>query len=216
MQKKDHSEKSLRARQRGIGRMSDQSKVLLTLDDGDIIVAKRFGYVDGGLMGIHAECDDGTFTLFAVKSNPTNAEFHEIEVPADASYEEKKKAVEDATGWESDDEFPWLDTDENGDAVPGMDTLERINNWLNAEIELEMLEYWGQREAGEYAPGFALMDALSDDEQLALGLREQDLGGPASSVPCVTTTATLEKLNEIIAANALPFIFVDDEGSEQL
>jgi hypothetical protein len=28
----------------------------------------------------------------------------------------------------------------------------RINSWLGAEIELEMLEYWGQREAGRYAP----------------------------------------------------------------
>jgi hypothetical protein len=44
MQKKDQSEKGLRARQRGIGRMSDHPKVLLTFEDGDIIVAQRSGY----------------------------------------------------------------------------------------------------------------------------------------------------------------------------
>jgi hypothetical protein len=44
MQKKDHSEKSLRARQRGIRRMSDHPKVLPTFEDSHIIVAKRSGY----------------------------------------------------------------------------------------------------------------------------------------------------------------------------
>jgi hypothetical protein len=58
------------------------------------------------------------------------------------------------------------------------------------------------------------MDALSIDEQETLGLRDQDMGGPASSVPCVTTTADLEELNDIIGRKKLPFVFVDEEGPE--
>jgi hypothetical protein len=93
----------------------DMSNVLLTLYDGDVIVAKRFGYLSGELMGIRALCDDGTFNLFAVKSNPTNAEFHDIQIAADATYDEKKRAVEEATGWKSEDEFPWLDGETGND-----------------------------------------------------------------------------------------------------
>lgn len=191
------------------------TKVLLTLYDGEVIVAKRFGFLSGELMGVRALCDDGTFRLFAVKSNPTNAEFHDIQAAADATYEEKKKAVEEATGWESEDELPWLDIegdDEDDDGATNL--LERINTWLESEVELDELECWGARKAGEYVPGFELMDALSVDERDLLGLREQDMGGPASSVPCVTTTASLEELNGMIERKKLPFVFVDEVGPE--
>jgi hypothetical protein len=191
--------------------MSGLPRVLLTIEDGDMIVAKRFRYLSNELMGIAALCDDGTHKLFAVKSNPTNAEFHDIKVAADASYEEKKRAIVEATDWE-DEEFPWLETDENGDAVPGTDTPQRVTDWLNAEIDIEQLESWGETVAGPYAPGFVLMDALTKDERRALGLREQDNGGPASSVLVVTTTASIEELNDMLSRKNLPFIFIDDEG----
>jgi hypothetical protein len=62
MQKKDHSEKSLRARQRGMWRMRGQSKALLALGAGDIIVVRPFGNVAGGLMAVRAARDAGTTT----------------------------------------------------------------------------------------------------------------------------------------------------------
>ena len=47
-------------------------------------------------------------------------------------------------------------------------------------------------------------------------MREGDLGGPASSVPCVACDASLEELNRVIAQKDLPFHFVDDEGSSEI
>jgi hypothetical protein len=59
------------------------------------------------------------------------------------------------------------------------------------------------------------MEALTSDEQKALGMRHADLGGPASSVPCVSTTAGIDDLNKMLAAKKLPFVFLDDEGPEE-
>jgi hypothetical protein len=193
--------------------MSDGPRVLLTFERRGIIVAKQFGYVDGGIRGVVAVCDDGSSRLFAVKSDPTNAEFYKIKIVANASQDDQRKAVEDATRW-SEDEFPWVETDSKGDVIEGTDTLGRMNAWLNAETKLENLEYWGLELAGQYAPGFAIRKALSSDEQSTLGLREVDLGGPISSVPCIFTTASIDELNKILAAKKLPFVFIDDEGPE--
>jgi hypothetical protein len=44
-----------------------ESKVLLTLENG-VIVAKRYRFVSGGVLGITAFCDDGTWKLYAVGS----------------------------------------------------------------------------------------------------------------------------------------------------
>jgi hypothetical protein len=79
----------------------------------------------------------------------------------------------------------------------------------------DLLETWGAREAGEYAPGFELMHCLPLEDVKRLGLRERDLGGPASSVPCVSTRASASELNAVISAHALPFLVVDEEGSEE-
>ena len=68
---------------------------------------------------------------------------------------------------------------------------------------------------GLYAPGFSLMAHLSDKEKKALRMGEADLGGPASSVPCVATGASIEQLNQIISKKGLPYLFVDAEGPEE-
>jgi hypothetical protein len=185
--------------------MSDEPKVLLTLEEGDIIVCKRFGYPGGNLIGVVADCDDGSKRLFAVDAEPTNAQFYDIKVASDASYEEKLKAIESALE----------EIDDRGEDVPDTSTLEQINAWLNAEAAMDeyQLEEWGGK-VSPYAPGFAIEEALTVEEAKALGLRQQDMGGPASSVPCVSTTASLDELNKILAAKKLPFVFIDDEGPE--
>jgi hypothetical protein len=48
-----------------------------------------------------------------------------------------------------------------------------------------------------------------------LGFRERNLGGPASSVPCVSTRASVAELNAVIVAHGLPFLVVDDEGPQE-
>jgi hypothetical protein len=76
------------------------------------------------------------------------------------------------------------------------------------------LEDWVE-DANQYAPGFAIWDALTSEEPKALGLRAQDLGGPASSPWCVSTTVRIEKLNSVLARKQLSFVFVDDAGPEE-
>ena len=185
--------------------MSAEPKVLLTFEDGDIIVAKRFGHAGKGLIGVTAACDDGSRRLFAVNANPSNAELWRIEVGAAASYEEKREAIE----------WTMKELDERGDDVPDLSTLEQIDAWLLAEAPMDeyQLQEWAE-EANQYAPGFAIQEALTSEERKALGLRVQDLGGPASSVWCVSITASMDEMNKLLAAKKLPFIFVDDEGPE--
>jgi len=191
-----------------------ESKVLLTLEDG-VIVAKRYRYVSGGLMGADVLCEDGTWKLYAVDDNPTNSEYYGIDLPPGSTYEETRKAVLDATGWSFDEEFRWAKTDEKGDLIPGTDTEERLLTWLNSPVDRCDLETWGDRECGEYAPGFELMASLPVEDVKRLGFRERDLGGPASSVPCVSTRASVAELNAVITAHGLPFLVVDDEGPQE-
>jgi hypothetical protein len=78
-----------------------------------------------------------------------------------------------------DEEFLWIETDKNGDAVPGTDTNERITSWLNKQIndDYDLLEHWGQRTSTQYAPGFALMSSFSKKEIDVLKIWIGDLGG---------------------------------------
>jgi hypothetical protein len=193
-----------------------KSKVLLTLEHG-VIVAKRYQYVSDGLMGAAVLCEDGTSKLYVVDQNPTFRQYYGIDVAPGSTYEETRKAVLDATGWSSEEEFQWAETDEKGDLIPGTDTEGRLQAWLNSHLDdnYDLLETWGAREASEYAPGFELMHCLPIEDVKRLSLREGDLGGPASSVPCVSTRASASELNAVISAHALPFLVVDDEGSEE-
>jgi hypothetical protein len=192
-------------------------KVLLTLEDGRVISAKRYQWVYGDEeTGIAAKCDDGSSHYFVDISHPTNTEFYGIEISDNATYAGMKKAVEAATGWTEDEEFPWLETDKAGDAIPGTATLERITKWLNAGVDLNRLEYWGGRTSTQYAPGFVILSSLTEDEKSALKMGEANLGGPASSVPCVMTGASIPELNWMLSHKGLPYVFVDADGSEEV
>jgi hypothetical protein len=154
-----------------------ESNVLLTLEDG-VIVAKRYHRVGGGIMGVAADCEDGTSKLYAVDDNPTYRQYYGIDVVPGATYEETRRAVLDATGYSSPEEFQWAETDDNGDLIQGTDTEERLLAWLNSPLDdndYVLRESWGAREAGEYAPGFELMMSLPIEDVKRLGLRERDL-----------------------------------------
>jgi hypothetical protein len=86
---------------------------------------------------------------------------------------------------------------------------------LDPDEDFELLCTWGEHESTHYAPGFELMRSLPAQDVERLGLVEADLGGPASSVPCVATRASIAELNAAIAAHGLPFLVVDEEGSEE-
>jgi hypothetical protein len=59
------------------------------------------------------------------------------------------------------------------------------------------------------------MASLPVEDVKRLGFRERNRGGPASSVPCVSTRASVAELNAVIAAHGLPFLVVDDEGPQE-
>jgi len=190
-------------------------RLLLTREEG-VIVAKRYWLVDSGdEISIAALCDDGSNEFFVEKAHPTYREYYGVEVPDDAGYEKRRQAVSEATGGKYED---WIETDENGDVVPETEKDERLTAWLNSKVDAYHLDYWDGRSgrvASQYAPGFRLMWSLSEKDISRLGMREGDLGGPASSVPCVVCEVSLEELNRMIEKNDLPFILVDDEGSQE-
>lgn len=190
-------------------------RVLLTRE-GNIIVAKFYSFLGQGLMGVAARCDDGSVVLYSCSANPTNREYYRVDVSDAANYEAKRSAVLRATGWSSDEEFEWLETDSNGDVIPGTDTNATITAWLNRDIREELLESWCSGSVSQYAPGFEIMARLTPREIDQLKMREANLGGPASSVPCVASLATLQALNDVLKRKNLPFIFVDDEGSREV
>ena len=200
------------------------NRVLLTLDD-QIISAKHFSYVcdeDGHDCGVCvvAENEDSEFYVF--DGNPTVADYYGITLAGDAAYEEKKQAILAATGWTSEEEFDWLETDGQGEVVPGTDTDATITQWLRRplmesgrEPYIDFYFSYGSRTSTQYTPGFLILESLPADEREALQIRESDLGSPASSVPCVSTKASIHELNWAVTRHGLPFVFVDAEGSEE-
>jgi hypothetical protein len=193
---------------------AEASRVLLALDRG-VIVAADFDYVDdNGLNGVIVRCDDGGSESYLVDS-PTMAEYYGLEWPEGASYEEKKQAVMAAAGWDYDEECEWLQVEENGDALPEYETDEVIDAWLDSlisDVDIDRYLHFGERISTEYTPGFIIWDALTEEHRARLGLRESDLGGPASSVPCISTDASIDELNEALEQHGLPFTFFDEDG----
>ena len=55
----------------------------------------------------------------------------------------------------------------------------------NSEIvdDYDLLEHWGNRTVSQYAPGFAIMQSLTPDEQEELQMVELDLGGQRRQFP---------------------------------
>ena len=195
--------------------LSSEPKLMLTLDKG-VISAKEFSWVSNGLIGCDALQTDGSRRLFAENAHPTELEFYGLdESIRTLPFAEKKLMVFKATGLDDRDELPWLECDSTGEPIEGQVEFDLLDAWLDKIITFEDERYysWGSRTASQYAPGFELMNLLSAKDQNDLGLREVDRGGPASSVPCVAMSASVQKFNQLMEARRLPYVMVDDEGA---
>jgi hypothetical protein len=117
-----------------------------------------------------------------------------------------------ATGLDDRDELPWLEYDNAGNSIHGQIEPDLLEAWLFKTVSDDRLENWGSHTASQYAPGFEIINSLDATDSRSLGLHEVDLGGPASSVPCVAITASIDEFNQMIRARGLPYVMVDDEG----
>ena len=200
------------------------NRVLLTLN-GEVISAKSFSYVfdeTGDCCGVCVVAENEDSEFYVVDGNPTIADYYEIALADDATYDEKKRAILAATGCTCEEEHDWLEMDDQGEVVPGTDTDATITQWLRRplmesgrEPYLDFYFSYGSRTSTQYTPGFLILESLPADEREALQIRESDLGSPASSVPCVSTKAAIHELNWALQRYGLPFVFVDAEGSEE-
>jgi len=203
-------------------------RVRLSLEE-DAIVTKFYTELydpeSGNVAGITAQCDDGSEEFFVCDTpDPTFADIFGIVVSDEATYDEKKRVLMAATGWNHDEEFLWLETDENGCALPGTDNNETLTKWLKtkascgtSDYEVDTLRHWiSENIPDKYFPGFRILSALSESECLTLGIRQRDMGGPASSMPYVAANASIADLNSALAAAELPFVFVDNEGAVEV
>jgi hypothetical protein len=200
------------------------NRVLLTLD-GQVISAKHFSYVcdeTGDCCGVCVVAENEDSAYYVVEGSPTVADYYGIDVVDDATYDEKKQAILAATGWTSEEAFDWREIDAQGNIVPGSDTDATITQWLQRPLRefggepyMDFYFSYGSRTSTQYTPGFIILDSLPADEREALEIRESDLGDPASSVPCVSTRASIHELNWALKRHGLPFVFVDAEGPEE-
>lgn len=202
--------------------MSEQpeSPVLLGLYRGVIAFDQWVDVENETERGVAAKCLDGSERFYVALSNPSYGDCFGIDPSQHASFEELRRATMEAGGWGDEDQFPWCDLDDDDEVLPETDTLERLVAWLKSPLgsdgwtdwEWSLMERWAVDEATIYAPGLQIYSALPDSERRELSLSYADLGGPASSVPCVTAQASLDKFNEAMRLRSLPFLFVSEHA----
>ena len=78
----------------------------------------------------------------------------------------------------------------------------------------ERLEDSGDGRNSEYGVALGILDALPESARRALGLKRVDLGGPASSVPAVRMTGSLEQFNWIMRLHKLPYVLVTEHEED--
>jgi hypothetical protein len=132
---------------------------------------------------------------------PTRAEVLHVENPEFAAlpYSAKKATIMKELGY-----CPWIEnTDEPDEQADSEDCLDR---WLAQIVDWDEFVGWLPREMSQHLPGYDLLSALDRATQKRLGLREVDLGGPASGgCWAIKTEASREELNEALVAADLPF-----------
>src|SRR5262249_24608394 len=112
-------------------RNTKEPKLLLTLED-NVISAKEYSWVSGGLIGCTALMTDGSRRLFAENENPTELEFYGLdESIRPLALDEKKRRIFEATGFVERDELPWLEYDSEGNHVEGQDEAYLLDAWLS-------------------------------------------------------------------------------------
>jgi hypothetical protein len=198
-----------------------KSPVLLALYRGIIAFDQWVEVENETERGVAAKCQDGSDWFYVALSNPTYGDCFGVDVSQHASFESLRTATMEAVGWGEDDQLPWCDLDDDDKVLTETDTLERLVAWLQSVLgsdgwtdwEISLMERWAVDEATIYAPGMQIYSALSDTERKELSFSYGDArGGPGSRIPCVTSKASLGKLNEAMCARSLPFLFVSESS----
>ncbi len=183
----------------------------LVLEDG-ILIAKEYTYVDSlGEAGVAVRCSDGSWSVHTIKAIPSERDYYGVQLPPrDLPFAEKRELVIEQAGLDPD-YLPWVEYDKAGDPLPETDTEERLEAWLDSDVVGDRLETWGGGRTSEHGIALQILDVLSDAERRRLGMRQVDLGGPASSVPAVAMTGSRAQFNWIMRVHRLPFVLVESE-----
>jgi hypothetical protein len=145
---------------------------------------------------------------------PTEREFYGIELPQHRILYARKRALVIEQASLDPDDLPWVEYDANGNAVAGTDSEARLEAWLDQEVTGERLDGWGYGRSSEYGDALDLLEALPESARRTLGLARIDLGGPASSVPAVQMTGSLEQFNWIMRLHKLPYVLVTEHEED--
>jgi hypothetical protein len=187
----------------------------LILED-DVLVAREFSIIDGsdGDCGVSVRCSDGSESVHVHSMEPTEREFYGFELPQHRILYAKKRALVIEQASLDPDDLPWVEYDPNGNPVAGTDSEARLEAWLNQVVTDERLDGWGEGRNSEYGVALDLLDALPESARGTLGLKRVDLGGPASSVPAVRMTGSLEQFNWIMRLHKLPYVLVTEHEED--
>ena len=196
--------------------MNDQrtsTKILVELDTSDtkpgfaILRLVDWDYLaTDDEIGLRARCEDGSWQSIAEKL-PSYADYHGIEFSVGTPLRQIKAQSCAEFGCE-EEELPWLTFGAGSEVLAESDSLEAAKAWLNKPIDMSQDQYcdYGNHGVTEYAPGFALANCASAEEREELSVQEVDLGGPASSVPCIVVKDAPELIAAFLERHALDYV----------
>ena len=196
------------------------SRLRLELD-GDIINAPDVGYGENYNISVVFYHDKGKIEYGA--DIPTRREYLVAQMSgfadkgwAQLTYEEKKLKISefcDGDGLMSWNRS-WVESNDNQEIDKSTDTEERLNQWLDEEIEdngdCNVIEYvvgHSGDSVSEYLPGLEIYEFLSEAERAQLGMTLCNLGGPAHGDHPAVRLSEVDKLEGLFLNNDLPFYF---------
>lgn len=185
--------------------------------ENNVLVAREFSLIEGadGESGVSVRCSDGSCSCYVQSMQPTEREFHDIKLPQRRILYARKRALVIDQADLDPDNLPWVEYNSAGIPVPGTDSAARLEAWLDERVSGERLENWIDGRISEYGVALDILEALPAAVLTVLGLREVNLGGPASSVPALQMTGSPERFNWIMRKHKLPFVIIsEDEDSD--
>ena len=147
--------------------------LLIDIDERGCIVAAEYDFSSPYYVGVvfgHPEGD----IVFGV-DQPTRAQSLDLGSPefVGLPYAAKKATIMNKLGY-----CPWIDFSDEPDELA--DTEECLDRWLAEILDGDEFISWIPREISECLPRYDLLSALDQATQKRFGLREVDIGGPAS------------------------------------
>jgi hypothetical protein len=171
--------------------MDRSEPLLVDIDEYSCIVAAHYEYGSQFFLGVVFRHSEGPIDLGV--DPPSRRAYYENQIRgfSDMSSEEVLASLMEI-GWYADGDIP-------GDSAA-------FSRWLEEPIDEFLIEYWAdtQGELSEGAPGFLILDSLTESEASAHKLRRVDLGGPASTVPRVQFSGSRAELQSLLEEKRLP------------